>query len=141
MTGTIPQSAGRSSLSPTARTMTPADEAAALGTVVLAFATDPIARWCWPDAQQYLASMPPFVRAFGGGAFLHQGADCTDHYAGAALWLPPGVHPDEQVMTELTEHTVAESIQGDLFAIFEQMANYHPTEPHWYLPLDRKSVV
>jgi GNAT superfamily N-acetyltransferase len=135
MTGTIPQSAGRTMPSPKAKTMAPADEAAAVDTIVLAFATDPMARWSWPDAHQYLVSMPRLVRAFGGGAFQHESAYCTDHYIGTALWLPPGVHPDEQVMTELTEHTVADAIREDLFGVFEQMAKYHPTEPHWYLPL------
>ncbi len=31
--------------------------------------------------------------------------------------------------------TVSATIRGDLFAVFEQMAKYHPSEPHWYLPL------
>jgi ribosomal protein S18 acetylase RimI-like enzyme len=106
-----------------------------IDTVVLAFAADPVARWCWPDSHQYLSAMPPFVRAFGGGAFLHEGAHCTDGYAGAALWLPPGVHPQEEALGELIETTVPDSLQGDLVAVFAQMATYHPAEPHWYLPL------
>lgn len=121
--------------SPSVRATTPADEAAAIDTVVLAFAADPVARWCWPDPHQYLTSMPSFTRAFGGGAFLHNGAHCTDDYAGAALSLPPHVHPEEEVIGEVLERTVSASIRGDLFAVFEQMATYHPSEPHWYLPL------
>lgn len=117
------------------RATTPADEAAAIDTVVLAFATDPIARWCWPDPHEYLTHMPSFTRAFGGGAFLHNGAHCADDCAGAALWLPPNVHPDEAAIGEVLERTVSASIRGDLFAVFEQMAKYHPSEPHWYLPL------
>ena len=27
------------------------------------------------------------------------------------------------------------SIRHDVFAVFEQMAKYHPTDPHWYLPI------
>ena len=80
-------------------------------------------------------SMPSFTRAFGGGAFLHNGAHCTDDYAGAALWLPPNVHPEDEAFGEIVERTVSASIRGDLFAVFEQMAKYHPGEPHWYLPL------
>jgi ribosomal protein S18 acetylase RimI-like enzyme len=26
-------------------------------------------------------------------------------------------------------------VRDDVFAVFEAMAKYHPTEPHWYLPL------
>jgi ribosomal protein S18 acetylase RimI-like enzyme len=79
--------------------------------------------------------MPSFTRAFGGGAFVHNGAYCTDDYAGAALWLRPNAHPDEQALGDVLERTVSASIRGDLFKVFEQMAKYHPAEPHWYLPL------
>lgn len=115
--------------------MTSADEVAAIDTVVLAFAADPMARWSWPHSHQYLASMPLMVRAFGGNAFVHGGAFCTDHCIGAALWLPPGVHPDEDALAALTERTVSPSIHQDVAAVFEQMGKYHPTDPHWYLPL------
>lgn len=120
---------------PAVRNTTPADEATAIDAVVLAFATDPVARWCWPDPHQYLTSMPGFTRAFGGGAFVHNSACCTEDYAAAALWLPPNVHPDEEAMGELVERTVSATIRGDLVAVMEQMANYHPGAPHWYLPL------
>jgi GNAT superfamily N-acetyltransferase len=120
---------------PTVRPTTPADEGPVIDAIVLAFAADPVARWCWPHPHQYLASMPSFTRAFGGGAFAHNSAFCTDDYAGAALWLPPNVHPDEAALREVVEGTVSESVRGDLFAVLEQMAKYHPTAPHWYLPL------
>ncbi len=112
----------------------PAERAAAVDTVVLAFAGDPVARWNWPQAQQYLATMPRLVSAFGGRAFDNESAYCTHAHAGVALWLPPGVRPDEDVLGEIVE-TVSASIRDDAFALFEQMAKYHPTEPHWYLPL------
>jgi GNAT superfamily N-acetyltransferase len=38
-------------------------------------------------------------------------------------------------MAEILERTVSESIRRDVVAVFEQMAKYHPSEPHWYLPL------
>ena len=120
---------------PTVRTMTPADEVPAIDTVVLAFAADPVARWSWPDSHQYLTNMPSLTRAFGGRAFAHNSAYTTDGYAGAALWLPPGVTPDEEALGEIMQRTVADAIRDDVFAVFEQMAKYHPGEPHWYLPL------
>jgi ribosomal protein S18 acetylase RimI-like enzyme len=118
-----------------ARTVSVDEQAAATGTVVLAFVADPITRWVWPEAHQYLAAMPAFVRAFGGGAFTHGGAYCTNGYAGAALWLPPGVHPDEERLNEIMEATASPAAREAGPAMFEQMATYHPKEPHWYLPL------
>jgi GNAT superfamily N-acetyltransferase len=115
--------------------MAPADEVPAIATVVLAFAADPVARWSWPASRVYLEHMPSLVRAFGGRAFAQGGADCTSEYAGAALWLPPGVRPDEAKLTEIVDRTVSASIRDDAHALFEQMARYHPDGPHWYLPL------
>ncbi len=120
---------------PTVRTTTQADETSAIDTIVLAFAADPFTRWCWPDPHQYLTSMPRLTRAFGGNAFAKRSAYCTADCGGAALWLPPQVHADEDALGELMEGTVSASTRGDLFMVVEQQAEYHPAEPHWYLPL------
>lgn len=120
---------------PTVKTATASDEAPAIGALVLAFSKDPAARWVWPDPQQFLMNFPLFVKAFGGRAFAHGSAYYVDGYAGAALWLPPGVHPDEDALNTLLQRTVPEQIQKDVFVVFEQMGRYHPGEPHWYLPL------
>jgi ribosomal protein S18 acetylase RimI-like enzyme len=119
----------------TVRNMTPDEEGPAIDTVVLAFAADPVTRWAWPHAHQYLAAMPRFSRAFGGNAFISGGAHCTPEHTGVALWLPPGVHPDEDRLGELMESTTSPAARDAGPAIFEQMAKYHPSEPHWYLPL------
>ena len=119
----------------TVRAMAAPDEKAAIPTVVLAFAADPVARWTWPDSYQFLSSMPVLARAFGGRAFEHGSAHATEGYAGVALWLPPGVTPDQDALVDLMERTVNASIRDDVFAVFEQMGKYHPAEPHWYLPL------
>ena len=115
------------------RTMTPDDENRAIDTVVLGFAEDPMTRWVWPEAHQYLAAMPRFVRAFGGAAFAQGGAFCSDEYTGAALWLRPGVHPHKEGLVELMESTASPGAREAGGAIFEQMAKYHPEEAHWYL--------
>jgi GNAT superfamily N-acetyltransferase len=52
-----------------------------------------------------------------------------------ALWLPPGVGPDEEALMALLETTVGERERSAIFAMFEQMGSYHPSEEHWYLPL------
>ena len=121
--------------SPTVRVMAAADEDAAIETIVLAFAADPMTRWTWPQAHQFLAAMPRMARAFGGRAFSRGSAFCTDGYAGVALWLPPGVDPDHAGLEAVAGSTIAPARAAETGPIFEQMAKYHPAEPHWYLPL------
>ncbi len=118
----------------TIKTVTTVDEESAIAVVVLAFSADPAARWTWPDAQQYLIQFPKFIRALGGKSFAHGSAYYVDGYAGAALWLPPEVRPDEDALSTLLQSTGSQQAQNDLAAIFEQMGRYHPEEPHWYLP-------
>jgi ribosomal protein S18 acetylase RimI-like enzyme len=115
--------------------MSAADEDSAVDIITLAFAADPMARWTWPHATQYLAAIPQMARAFGGKAFSNGSAFCTYDYAGTALWLPPGVHSDEGELGAVIESTAAPSLAQEAAPIFEQMAAYHPTEPHWYLPM------
>ncbi|WP_242107198.1 GNAT family N-acetyltransferase [Luteimonas aquatica] len=113
---------------------TTSDEDSVIALVVLAFGTDPAARWTWPDPRQYLQHFPDFIRALGGNAFAHRSAYHIDGYAGAALWLPPGIAPDEDRLVALLQRTGSASVQEDLLAVFEHMGRYHPEEPHWYLP-------
>ena len=114
---------------------TASDEAAIVDVLVRANLADPASRWLWPDPQQFLLHFPSFVKAFGGRAFAHRSAYYVDGYSGATLWLPPNVNPDEDSLITLVQRTVSDQIQKDFFAVFEQMGRYHPSEPHWYLPL------
>lgn len=120
---------------PALSVLTPGDEDAALATIVLAFSADPMARWSWPEPRAYLDAMPRLARAFGGRAFAAGTAYGADGVSGAALWLGPGVSPDEEGMVRLFEQTAPASIRADGFALFEKMGKMHPREPHWYLPL------
>lgn len=119
---------------PIIKTATVSDEALAIAAVVLAFSADPAARWTWPDPDQYLRHFPSFVKVFGGSAFTHESAYYVDGYAGAALWLPPGVGPDEDALIALLQSTGSAQVQKDGAEVFEQMGRYHPREPHWFLP-------
>lgn len=120
---------------PIIRTATASDEAAVIDAMMLAFSADPATRWTWSNPREYVAHFPPFARAFGGGAFTHGSAYLVDGYTGAALWLPPGVEPDEDALIELLQITASERSQQHAFQVFEEMGRYHPSEPHWYLPL------
>lgn len=109
-------------------------EANAIATLTLAFASDPANRWCWPATGEYLVAFPAFVRALGGRAFAHDTGLEISGGAGVALWLPPGVEPDEAALVETIQRTVHASRQNDLFEVIQQMGQYHPRELHWYLP-------
>ena len=117
------------------KSVAPGEEGRAVHTVMLAFAEDPTVRWCWPDSQQYVELMPSFIRAFAGAGFASGAATQVGDFAGAALWLPPGVHPDEEAMGAIMEKTVAPKVIDDLMPLLEKAAAHHPEEPHWYLPL------
>ena len=117
------------------KTATDTDAHQAIAVVVLSFSTDPVVRWCYPDPHLYLAHFPDFVKAFAGKAFEQRTAYYVDGFSGAALWLPPGIEPDEEEMVALLQRTVSERLQEEVFGVLEQMGSYHPSEPHWYLPL------
>jgi ribosomal protein S18 acetylase RimI-like enzyme len=117
------------------RTATVADQDRAVAAVVLGFSADPIARWSYPEPHDYLSFFPRVVAAFGGNAFEHGTGFYIDNFSGAALWLPPDVEPREEEMMALLQQTIAEQRQDEVFSLLEQMGNYHPSEPHWYLPL------
>lgn len=117
------------------KTATDTDAHQAIAVVVLSFSTDPVVRWCYPDPHQYLAHFPDFVKAFAGKAFEQRTAYYVDGFSGAALWLPPGIEPDEEEIVALLQRTVSERLQEEVFGVLEQMGSYHPSEPHWYLPL------
>lgn len=122
-------------IKPSIKTVTSSNVDQAVGTVVLAFSADPVARWFYPDPHQYLLHLPSFVWAFAGRAFEYNSAYHINKYSGAALWLPPDVHPDENALIELLQRTIPEEHQQEIFAFIEQMDSSHPSEPHWYLPM------
>jgi ribosomal protein S18 acetylase RimI-like enzyme len=53
---------------------------------------------------------------------------------GGALWLPPGVRPDEDAIAAILDESVPHDVMADVNAMFTEMASYHPPDPHWYLP-------
>lgn len=119
----------------TPNTVPVSDENAAVHAIVLAFSADPAARWLYTNPHQYLTNFPRFVRAFAGAAFEQGSAECVEDYSGVALWLPPGIHSEEKALIELLQQTIPEPDQAGVFGVLEQMDAYHPTEPHWYLPM------
>lgn len=117
------------------RSATDRDLQSVVNVITLAFATDPMARWAFPDPAIYLGVMPDVVRAFGGRGFQHGTVHLVENGAAAAMWLPPGVQPDSEQLAALTDQHAPRERNADMMQVFEQMDRYHPSDPCWYLPL------
>ena len=111
------------------------DQPGVVGVLTLAFADDPACRRLYPDPVQYLTFFPEFVRLYGGRAFDHGAAHSVAGHSGAALWIPPDVHPDDAALEDLLERSVDDAAKPELFDVYAAMKSHHPEEPHWFLPL------
>jgi GNAT superfamily N-acetyltransferase len=111
------------------------DRERVISAIVRAFINDPAARWSWPDPHVYLTYFTEFANVFGGKAFVHGTAHSVADFSGGALWLPPGVQPDEKALMALMERSIDPKRLQVVFTVLERMDSYHPREPHWYLPL------
>jgi len=107
----------------------------AIATLVLAFVTDPVARWMYDDPYQYLLHIPQLFRALGKNSFEEGTAQRTNDGLGVALWLPPGVYGDNGPLEAIIAGSIAEEKQAEVAAVFERTEHYRPAEPHWYLSL------
>jgi GNAT superfamily N-acetyltransferase len=114
---------------------TRAEESLVAYLMTLAFGSDPVARWVWPDPKVYTREFPEFTRLYGGKAFDHGGTHADMDRRSAAMWLPPEVHPDDEALTACIERTVPQDHRNAVFDFFERMGSHHPGEPHWFLPL------
>ena len=113
------------------------DEArqAAVGTLTLAFARDPIMRWFFPEPKDYLKSFPRFAAAFAGASFGAGAAWVSDGGSGASCWQPPGVHPDSDGIATALFSALDESKHATAEEMFGKMDEFHPQDPHWYLAI------
>lgn len=113
----------------------PTERDPVMDTLALAFSTDAPVRYMFPTARAYLNAFPRLATAMAGGALAAGTAWVVDDAAAAALWLAPGVQGDTAAIIALVGETVSEERQEVLGALGDLMAQYHPDEPHWYLPL------
>jgi ribosomal protein S18 acetylase RimI-like enzyme len=110
------------------------DPNAAIPTLIVAFASDPIVRWFLPDADRYLQRFPALLRLTAGPAAAGGGVDITGGDAGAALWHAPGTDtPDEDLAAFIAESVDPVRLEH-AFGFLEQLGSWHLKQPHWYLP-------
>ncbi|MGJ5621586.1 GNAT family N-acetyltransferase [Sulfitobacter sp. MF3-043] len=104
-----------------------------LSGLTLGFSADPFMRWLYPRPCDFLKHFPRVMDFFGGRAFEQGSAFRNDDFTAGALWLPPGIHPDEEQLVAYFEKTVAPENHDALFETFGQMDKYHPDEDCWHL--------
>ena len=91
---------------PKAVPASPADYDHSIASLVAAFIADPFIRWMFPDSKQYFDYFPLVLEYFAGRAFEHSSAYRADDFKGAALWLPPGIGPDEEALGRVMQKSV-----------------------------------
>jgi GNAT superfamily N-acetyltransferase len=111
------------------------DRQLGIASLTLAFSCDPVMRWAWPDPGRYLTHWPRFAEAFGGQAFYDGTAYGLQDCLAVALWMRPGVAPDEETVMSVMSESLDDQILNDINGLFEQMGELHPTADVWYLPL------
>jgi ribosomal protein S18 acetylase RimI-like enzyme len=109
--------------------------ARAIATIALAFTSDPMMRWSFPDPARYMEIVPGFLHAFSGDSFAQGAVDQVGDFAAVAIWLPPGFAPDGETMGTIIRANMPADRLADGGRVMEQMERFHPKEPHWYLPL------
>ena len=117
------------------RSATSEEMSHAVSAIVAAFITDPISRFAWPSPHDHLHGMRLAAREFAVPSVAHRTAYVSADFCGAALWLPTGVHPNSEALEGIFRDTAKRERLDDLLATFEKMGQWHPDEPHWYLPM------
>jgi ribosomal protein S18 acetylase RimI-like enzyme len=107
----------------------------AIAKLVLAFSTDPVARWMYDEPDQYLTHIPRLFRALGTSSFKVGAAHRSSDGVGVALWLPPGIHSDAGPVESVIAESIASDKQAEVGSLFAKIEDYRPPEPHWYLSL------
>ena len=79
---------------PIVKTAIESEEASVIDALKLAFVAILLHVGYGQNPQKYLSHFSSFAKAFGGKAFAYETAHYVGNYFGAALWLPPNVHPD-----------------------------------------------
>src|ERR1700730_15697074 len=90
----------------------------AIATLVLAFDSDPVARWMYDDPHQYLLHIPRLFRALGRSSFAGAGAQRTRAGLGVAIWLPPGVRGDDAPLEAVIAGSMVGEKQAEVATVF-----------------------
>ena len=109
------------------------EKRAVVDTLIQAFGSDPLTRWLFPTAHEHVRWFPELVDRYAGSAFETGTAHRLRDFEGGALWLPPGVHPDEEGLADLSRTVLPEEKYTEMGEAFDRLERSYPDEPSWYL--------
>jgi ribosomal protein S18 acetylase RimI-like enzyme len=121
-------------MTPVVTEAAPEDLERAMGVLMLAFATDPMARWSFAHPDRYLRYFPVILHAFGSKGVSDRIDSGSGQPAAATLWMPPGTAVDQAAMDAALGDAIPAALGTDVDTIAAQMASFHPGEPHWHMP-------
>ena len=101
--------------------------------ITLGFAADPFLRWFFPDPHIYLKNFAFWMDAFSKPALESDSIFADENFYGGAIWHPPGIHLDSDVLAPTLEDIPDFRLESAL-QMFEEFNECHPKEDHWYLP-------
>mgnify|MGYP001609394289 CR=1 FL=1 len=104
----------------------------------VSFTDDPFVRWLMPKSLDFLRDSKKHPRRAYPAAFDSGTVFVIGDFAGAAVWLPPGVKADRSEEIAQAEPSVATEshvFPPEFPALISRSAAYCPSEPHWYLGL------
>ena len=117
----------------TIRTAGPDEAQSVMDTLMLAFAADPVFRYWWPRASDYLTTARAFAYARGRPAFAGGTVNIAGDFDAAAIWLAPGVEPDAPLGADQSDNDDSDPASAIAAELGARIAACHPHEPHWYL--------
>jgi GNAT superfamily N-acetyltransferase len=116
------------------------DLEAVVETISLAFLSDPVWAWAFPDPDARLSQYRRWWRPFVRSAIAHGRVSTTDHVEAVAIWVVPGgtelLAEDAAALPALIDE-VAGTDAGRVLATMELIERNHPVDvpEHFYLTL------
>lgn len=117
------------------RKILPSEKDQYLSVITMSFSADPVSRYMYPSPERYMKEMPIFTELHGGNSVEAGTAWTIDNFVGASGWVAHGNHFDEEALVDHIEKSCYPDHLDVMMSFFEELGNYIPEEPHWYLPM------